>query len=185
MKRTLFIVAVLVTFAATGASAAILSVVSDKTTYNVGETITLTAIGDDGGLAGPFYSAYGALQYSGALTDAGATHAANPIGTGWTVGTLPFDDVSATAFDELNFNGGTGDSLAPAGTPFATVTLIAAAQGLVNVTWRQGDLVWFDLNPASAVGTSFQIFQVVPEPTTAALLGLGLVGLALGGRRRS
>ena len=47
MKRTLFIVAVLIAFA-TGASAASLTVVSDKATYNVGETITLTVTGDDG-----------------------------------------------------------------------------------------------------------------------------------------
>jgi opacity protein-like surface antigen len=48
MKRTLFVVVALVAFA-TAASAASLSVVSDKTTYNVGETITLTVTGDDTG----------------------------------------------------------------------------------------------------------------------------------------
>ena len=46
MKRTLFIVAALVGVGfATAASAATLSVVSDKASYNIGETITLTVTG--------------------------------------------------------------------------------------------------------------------------------------------
>ena len=68
MKRTLFIVAVLVAFA-TAASGATLSVVSDKSTYNVGETITLTVSGDDQGAT--TYGIFGSLQYDGALVDNG------------------------------------------------------------------------------------------------------------------
>ena len=48
MKRTLFVMAVVLGFA-TAASAATLTVTSDKATYTVGETITLTVIGDGRG----------------------------------------------------------------------------------------------------------------------------------------
>jgi hypothetical protein len=44
----------------------------------------------------------------------------------------------------------------------------------VNVVWNQSTLIFFGIDPASAAGTSFEI---VPEPTTAALIGLGLLGL--------
>lgn len=183
MKRTSFVVAVLVTLVAAGASASSLSVVSDKTTYNVGETITLTVSGNDNDVPGSYLSAFGALTYSAALTNDGGPGSQNLIGTGWIAGTLPAIDGSRTMFDQLNFNGGVADNL-PGGNPFATATLIAEAAGVVSVTWRESDLVWFDLVPSSAVGTTFTILAV-PEPTTAAMLGLGLLGLALGGRRRS
>jgi hypothetical protein len=187
MKRTLFVMAVVLGFA-TAASAVSLSVVSNAGTYNVGDTITLTVTGDDTG-GSPQYSLFGRLLYSGALTDGIcgdpiACAAQTAIGTGWITGTTPQIDGETTAFDQLNFNGGVGDALAPGGSPFSTLQLLATAAGVVNVTWRASDLLFFGLDPASAVGTSFTI-NAVPEPTTAVMLGLGLFGLAIGGRRRS
>ena len=41
---------------------------------------------------------------------------------------------------------------------------------------------WFGLT--NAPGTTVTVTGVIPEPTTAALLGLGMIGLAVSGRRR-
>ena len=43
-----------------------------------------------------------------------------------------------------------------------------------------GDGTFVDIAPISNLGT----FTVIPEPTTASLLGLGLLGLTVAGRRR-
>lgn len=166
---------------AISASAVTLSVESDKLTYNVGETITLIARGDDEGAPVDTYcSAFGSLLYSAALTDPGTGSGQSKIGAGWSTGTLPVTDGRATAFDQLDFTFGPADFLSPGGTPFATVKLIAQAVGIVDVDWDPSTLIFFGLT--SAPGTSFSI---VPEPGTASLLGLGLMALALRHRRYS
>jgi hypothetical protein len=173
MKRTLFVMAVVLGFA-TAASAATLTVVSDKASYTVGETITLSVSGDaQGELA---YGAIGRLLYSAALTDTVGV-VENAINNTWLLSGAPaFGDGFAEAFNQI--------ALAPAtmngANPIAIITLTATGVGTVNVDWS-GDLDFFSVDGARP-GTSFEI---VPEPTTAVMLGLGLFGLALGGRRRS
>ena len=181
MKRTLFVVAVLVAFAA-AASAATLSVVSDKTTYLTGETITLSVNGDAQGASST--GIYGRLVFDGALVNLG-TNTQKLIGQNWVKGALSANDnggagSTVEAFNQVNLNGG----FQTATSPIATITLIAAALGVENMTWDTTgagfQLSYFGLTSAPGV-----TFTIVPEPTTVALLGLGLLGLTLGGRRRS
>jgi PEP-CTERM motif len=196
VMRTIPIVAAAI-LCASAAGAATLSVESDKLTYNVGETITLTVHGDDEGATA--LSVFGRLLYNGALIDNGTQSQKTLIGTGtlvgggphaWTKQFLGAGDTNAAgpgsysdAFNQIiTSNGDTADNL-PADNPFATVTLIAAAVGIVDVEWDtttpETELHFFGLTDAP--GTSFTI---VPEPATAALLGLGLVALAKRRARR-
>jgi PEP-CTERM motif-containing protein len=203
MKRTLFVVAVLVAVA-TAASAATLSVASDKTTYSVGEAITLTVSGD--GLAASTQGIFGRLEMNGSLVNLsnsfvlasncnpGPAPCANTqklIGSGFTKGILEAADSNANsansltveAFDQVNFSGGTQTAT----SPISTITLIAQALGVVNADWNTSTGSGFELSffgLSNGPGTSFTIVGV-PEPSTVALLGFGLVGLVLGGRRRS
>jgi hypothetical protein len=161
------------------ASAATLSVASDKLTYSVGEPITLTVSGDPEGAFA--YSIFGRLDYSGALVDNGTRTQITLVPTQgtWVKGFLEQGDdgVSAhsSAFNQIPGPFAHADTVLnlPADNPFATVTLIATAVGLVDVSWSTTQfyqLSFFGLT--SAPGTSFEI---VPEPGTASLLGLGLM----------
>jgi hypothetical protein len=166
----------------TTANAASLAVSPDKLTYNVGETITLTVTGDDEGASA--YAIFGRLDYSGSLVDNGtrsqiALHAAGaPFN--WNRFTLNAGDDGINAFsDAFNQLCECFDAQSPENLPaaFATVTLIATAVGIVDVDWHTVNdgfqLTFFGLTDAP--GTSFTI---VPEPATAALFALGLLGLA-------
>jgi len=54
------------------------------------------------------------------------------------------------------------------------------------VNWGGSQLDFFGIYqyPISSPDTG-TTFSIIPEPTTATLIGLGLFGLALGGRRRA
>jgi hypothetical protein len=178
----------MVAFAASAASAATLSIVSDKTTYNVGETISLTVTGDDGGAT--TYGVQGRVDFNGALVNLGSvtqTQLAGPYGK-FTVGTTPSLDNGGAGSFQFMFNQTSGAPQEATNSPgtVAIGTLIAQAAGTVNLVWHANQVDGFGLEffgLSDAPGTSFTIVAV-PEPTTAGLLGLGLVGLLLGGRRR-
>ena len=65
-----------------------------------------------------------------------------------------------------------------------TLTLIADALGLINFSFGSSFLL--GVGTASLGGNALTAEVVpIPEPGTAALIGLGLTGLAVVGRRRS
>jgi hypothetical protein len=163
---------------ASTSSGAILTMSTDKLTYNVGETVTVTVFGDSEGVT--TYGTFGRLVYSGALVD-NDTRTQRPGGGGTTLAFLNSGDngvdAFSDAFNRVNLNGGA----LPPGT-LSTVTLIAKAVGVVDVNWFTTPNTGFELHffgLTSAPGTSFSI---VPEPTALPLIALGL--LALGAARR-
>src|SRR5262245_34404018 len=120
MRTRMAIVAVVVAVGAgsIAAQGAEMRVDSDKTTYNIGETISLTVKGDDGD-SPPTDEVIGYLLYSGALTDPGTGTGESAIGTGWIVGTQSVSDGIAYPFDQISGFGGQADFLSPGGTSFA------------------------------------------------------------------
>lgn len=185
MKRTLILLAAVVGFA-TAANAATLNLVSDKATYNVGETIVLTATGTTAGTSDAAVALFVRVEYDAALTEGVSgmqtPHTqmmTTPIAAGFAG---PAGDGAAHLLDQvIGISPGTVNATPTVGT----VTLIAQAAGVVNVSYfvQAGDALTLNyFGITSQPGISFLI---VPEPTTAALIGLGLVGLVLGGRRRA
>ena len=122
--------AILATVPCWAASATTLSVSPDKFTYSVGETVTLTVTGDDGGVTA--FGIFGRLDYNGALVDNGTRSQTwlvdssgswirHPLDAGDTHVNSPTSAFSE-AFSQISLDGKTADNLP--GT-LATGTLIA------------------------------------------------------------
>jgi hypothetical protein len=164
---------------ASASSGAILTMSTDKLTYNVGETVTVTVFGDSEGGDHVRHLRPARLQRRAR----GQRHP-DPAAGGRRERPWPFlnsgdngVDAFSDAFNRVNLNGGA----LPPGT-LSTVTLIAKAVGVVDVNWFTTPNTGFELHffgLTSAPGTSFSI---VPEPTALPLIALGL--LALGAARR-
>jgi hypothetical protein len=187
MKRTLIAVAALIGLAS-AANAATLTVVADAATYSPGDTITLTVTGDSQGASST--GIFGRLLFdnAAAVNTAGGTPTQTTLlalgSIPWLVGVTGCDSSACNMFNQV---GAFGATPAPASNLLvATVSLIAGpGLGVVNAAWETNAGTGFALDffgLSAAAGTSF---EVVPEPTTAALLGLGLFGLAVAGRRRA
>ena len=194
MKRTLIsLVAVaFATAVAVSASAAtdVTLSVAGPTTVPAGSVITLQAIVTaDGGETDN--SVFGAVIQPGAAVatlTAGSQVNLSTVGTaapGWSSGALTCTTAFCVAFSQVNPNGAqtAGVTNLVIGTMTATLSGALTAGTVVNFNWRTTPSTqrvdWYGLT--NGAGTSVTI---VPEPTTAALIGFGLFGLAFAGRRR-
>ena len=66
-----------------------------------------------------------------------------------------------------------------------TVSFLATGAGESNVNWDTDTAGGFGLDFFGITQAPGTVITVIPEPTTAALLGLGLLGLTITGRRRA
>ena len=170
MKRTILIglIASVALVVAGAAQAATISASSVATAD--GAQVTLTMAG--GGTTSSGFAVL--LNYSAGT---GSVDSVTP-------GSAPGFDISQAGFCNNSAMQCQGSNGAQVFTPAAAIpdsTSVFTITGLTAGT--QIDFTVSGLDGAVNVPGAFSV-TVVPEPTTAALMGLGLMGLALGGRRR-
>lgn len=170
-----------------GAAAATLTIQLDQATYNPGDIITMTILGDSQGAQDIF--AYGQIEFSPvAVLGASAVVAVPPsdtVGVTWLQGGLT-GNCNLTTCIMINMIPSAVVSLGvdPLSEPFVygTVTATAGAPGVYPIFWNTTglgfELGFFGLTDAPAAS-----LVIVPEPATGALLALGLVALARARRR--
>lgn len=167
------------------AQAATLSISADKSTYNTGETITLTITGDS--QFGSALAINGSVLYDTFLTTVTSqmqTPHTSFMAVPWLTGVLFLDNPNIGFADAFNQLAGGLTAFTVDQLQIATITLTADAVGVADFNWHSQlsnalSLNFFGLTSASGISVT-----IVPEPTTAALLGIGLLGLAVAGRRR-
>ncbi|MEM7409085.1 MAG: hypothetical protein AAF430_02485 [Myxococcota bacterium] len=183
-KQTALGLAFLVVLFAQAGHAATVTITTDKTNYNVGETITVTVgLTVDAGESAPgailtlAFSGLGSL--SGSSVDQGAAQLTSFGGSaGWTVAALQgqCDNPGQCRLVDQIAPNPTGAAVDPGYSSTVVLTFLKGSPGLIEFGF---------LDSSSFFGASLPSVQVprIPEPATAGLLWLGLGALA--GRARS
>jgi hypothetical protein len=172
-------------------NAATLTVTTDKLSYLPGETVTITAVGNSGGATD--YAMFGSLLYDPAAL-LSPTAISLPIETGtpqnWLPGVIGCGGTIGPGecwiLNHIVFPDALG--MDPIEQVITTVTATAGAPGLYSIEWSDlpgSELYFFGLTegPGATLVINNALFQVIPEPATALLIGLGLVALGLRARR--
>jgi hypothetical protein len=185
MRRPIFVLSALL-IAASAANAATLTVTPDETSYEVGETITLSIVGDAEGASA--FGIQGYLLFDRTLAGF-VSMSQQPLtsfggATPWLVGGALRNCEARSQYRPgcLVFNQILpipGVSAPPDNLLIATLQLEALAPGVLDFSWetdtRSGlQLMFFGLS--NAPGASVLVHN--PEPGTGALLALGLLQLA-------
>jgi hypothetical protein len=166
------------------AQAATVTATANKSTYGFGETITITTIGDSTGLTADFV--LGGLIYAGSLMNADGGNTQTKLrvtdGAKWTTGPLLTSANTSDSFNQIK-----PDALSsiPADS---SKKLTSVMTFTVGNTAGTAVFAWITsgADPTTFFGTTLSAptVTIIPEPTTAGLMALGLVGLVIAGRRR-
>ena len=186
MERTLhlFTAIVLVVASAVSATAATSINLTGPTTALQGELITLETFATaDGGETDN--TIFGAINYQDAFVNSNVGgNTQTPLFS--SLGAFLCTTAFCTAFSQVNAAGPIAVNLTNALLASTTFTVDPATPigTVLNFAWRTAPstqrLDWFGITNAAGITVT-----VVPEPTTVVLLGLGLMGLAVAGRRRA